>query len=111
MSATVIPDPRTLTDRLIDAGEKWADFNAAADMLEETRSTLLAKITKEHFELPAWKAEAASKGDPRYEEHIRAMVDARQAANRARVRYDSGKAFVELARSAESTRRAEMNLR
>jgi hypothetical protein len=38
------------------------------------------------------------------------MVEARQLANKARIRYDSGKAFVELARSAEATRRSEMNL-
>jgi hypothetical protein len=110
MSDKAIRDPKSLTDRLIEAGEKWSDLNAAAEVLEETKSTLLGKLLSEHFDEPAWKAEAKAKSDPRYNEHIFAMVEARKAANRARVRYDSGKAFVELARSAESTRRAEMNL-
>lgn len=104
-------DPRGLTDRLIEAGEKWADLNAAAEILEETKGTLLARLASERFDLPAWKAEAEAKAHPDYVAHLEAMVKARQAANRARVRYDSGKAYVELARSAESTRRAEMNLR
>lgn len=109
MSAPV--DPRTLTDRLIEAGEAWADLNAAADLLEETKGALLAKLAAERFDMPAWKAEAEAKAHPDYVAHVEKMVKARQAANRARVRYDSGKAYVELARSAESTRRAEMSLR
>jgi len=106
-----IRDPRPLADRLIAAGESWADLNAAAAALEETADTVLAKILSEHFDKPEWKARAVAKSDDRYTGHIKLMVDARQAANRARVRYDSGKAYVELMRSAEATKRAEMTLR
>lgn len=111
MTAAAIRDPRPLTDRLIEAGEAWADLNAAAEMLEETKGTLLAKLLAERFDMPAWKAEAMAKSHPSYHAHLAAMVKARQDANRARVRYDSGKAYVELARSAESTRRAEMQMK
>lgn len=103
-----LSDPAKFAQSIVARGELWADALHAADLLEETRTTLLAKITKEHFELPAWKAEAAAKSDPRYEEHIKAMVDARRLANLTRVRYDGAKAMGEFARSAESTRRAEM---
>lgn len=105
-----IRDPRPLTDRLIEAGESWADLHAAAAALEETADTVLAKILAEHFDKPEWKARALAKSDERYTGHVQTMVRARQAANRARVRYDSGKAYVELARSAEATRRQEMKL-
>lgn len=103
-----LSDPAKFAQSIVARGELWADAEAAADLLEETRSTLLAKITKEHFELPAWKAEAAAKADPRYEDHVTKMVDARRLANLARVRYDGAKAMGEFARSAESTRRAEL---
>jgi hypothetical protein len=105
-----IKDPARLAQSIVARGELWADTNAAADVLEETKGTLLSKLLKEHFDQPAWKADALAKGDPRYEEHIRAMVDARRLANVARVRYDGAKAMGEFIRSAESTRRAEMNL-
>lgn len=106
-----IKDPQQLTERLINAGEKWADLNAAAVALEESKDVVQAQILAEHFDQPEWKAKALARKDPRFQQHIQQMVEARKAANRARVRYDGGKAFVELARSAESTRRAEMNLR
>lgn len=110
MNDTAIRDPRPLTDRLIEAGETWADLHAAATALEEAKDTVLSAILAEHFDMPEWKAKAEAKADARYVTHIDKMVKARQAANRARVRYDSGKAYVELARSAEATRRQEMKL-
>ena len=103
-----LADPAKFAQSIVNRGELWADALAAAELLEETKSTLLAKITKEHFGESAWKAEALAKGDARYEEHIRSMVDARRLANLARVRYDGAKAMGEFARSAESTRRAEL---
>ena len=106
-----IRDPAKLAASIVQRGELWADCNAAADLLEETRSTLLAKITKEHLDQPAWKAEALSRADMRLEEHIKAMVDARRLSNLAKVRYDGARALGEFIRSAESTRRAEMQIK
>lgn len=103
-----LSDPAKFAQSIVSRGELWADAQAAADLLEETKGTLLAKITKEHFDQPAWKAEAAAKSDPRYEEHIKSMVDARRLANLAKVRFDGAKMMGEFARSAESTRRAEL---
>lgn len=108
LSNSTLGDPARFAQSIVSRGELWADANAAAELLEETKGTLLAKIFKEHFDKPAWKAEAEAKGDTRYEEHVTRMVDARRLANLARVRYDGAKAMGEFARSAESTRRAEM---
>ena len=106
-----IRDPAKLAQSIVSRGEMWADCNAAADLLEETNKTLLAKIMKEYLDHPAWKAETLARADMRFEEHIRAQVDARRLANLARVRYDGAKAMGEFIRSAESTRRAEMQLK
>ena len=106
-----IKDPAKLAHSIVQRGELWCDCNAAADLLEETKGTLLAKIMKEHLMSPAWKAEALSRADMRFEEHLKAMVDARRLANIARVRYDGAKAMGEFIRSAESTRRAEMQMK
>lgn len=104
-------DPAKLAQSIVARGELWADANGAAELLEETKGTLLAKLLKEHFGEPAWKADALAKSDARYEDHIKAMVDARRLSNLAKVRYDGAKAMGEFARSAESTRRAEMQIR
>ncbi len=110
LSNNMLGDPARFAQSIVTRGEMWADCQAAADLLEETKGTLLAKLLKENFEHPAWKADALAKADQRYEEHIKAMVDARRLATLAKVRYDGAKAMGEFARSAESTRRAEMNL-
>ena len=106
-----IRDPAKLAQSIVARGELWADANHAADLLEETKGTLLSKIMKEHLDLPAWKAETLARADMRFEEHIKAMVDARRVANLTRVRYDGAKAMGEFIRSAESTRRAEMQIK
>lgn len=110
LANATLGDPARFAQSIVSRGELWADANAAAELLEETKGTLLAKLQKEHFSEAGWKAEALAKADPRYEEHLKAMVDARRLANLARVRYDGAKAMGEFARSVESTRRAEMNL-
>lgn len=113
-------DPAALTQRVIAAGEDWADKNAAASSLEETRKSVLAKLAKEHARgaaslgdgkarpMSMVAAEQAALADPRYEAHIELMVSARQQSDRARVRYDMGKMELELMRSLQATVRQEL---
>lgn len=110
LSNNMLADPARFAQGIVSRGELWADADAAATLLEETKSTLLAKLLKEHFDQPAWKAEALAKGDPRYEQHLSEMVTARKVATLAKVRYDGARMMGEFARSAESTRRAELQL-
>jgi len=106
-----IKHPARLAGSIVSRGEIWADADGAASLLEETKGTLLGKLLKEHFDQPAWKAEALAKADPRYEEHIKAMVAARTMSNLAKVRYDGARAMGDFERSVESTRRAEMQMK
>lgn len=117
-------DPIALTQEVIEAGEKWADQDAAASSLEETRKTLLAQVTLEYLKegappskpgekpkpLPVSQAEIRGLADPRYETHLELMVDARREANRMRVKYDMGKMKLELMRSLQATMRQEMRM-
>lgn len=105
--------PDVLRQRLVDLGEDWADKDSAANLMEETRKTVLAELSaksrpncKSHAE-----AENAALADAAYAEHIRGMVEARRVANRAKVNYDAARVWVEMARTAEATRRHEMGLR
>lgn len=106
-------DPAVLAHELSKRGETWADANAAAEALEETKATVLSQIAVGRIQGgdSAAKAELFARGSEEYRDHISKMVEARRAANRARVRFDTYKAYIELVRSAESTRRAEANIR
>jgi hypothetical protein len=103
-------DAEKIYESLVKAGEDWADADAAASLLEETRKSVMAKLINE-AEGSVNAREYKAMADPEYRKHIDGMVTARKAANKARVRYDSAKILAELRRSEESTRRAEMTFR
>lgn len=116
-------DPNKLTAEVIAIGEAWADQDAAASSLEETRKTILAQLQLEYTmeglggrgsekpkPMPASQAEMRALADPRYEQHLELMVQARKDANRTRVRYDMGKMRLELYRSLQATMRQEMHM-
>lgn len=103
-------DAEKIYDSLVRAGEEWSDLDAAANLLEETKKSVMAKLINE-AEGSVNAREYKALADPEYRRHIEGMVTARKAANKARVRYDSAKVLAELRRSEESTRRAEMTMR
>jgi hypothetical protein len=103
-------DSEKIHHALVRAGEEWADLDAAASLLEETKKSVMAKLINE-AEGSVNAREYKALADPEYTKHVEGMVTARKQANKAKVRYDSAKILAELRRSEESTRRAEMSLR
>jgi hypothetical protein len=104
-------DPDRIYTQIVDAGEAWADAEAAAALLEETRKSVLAKLMNEQAVASVAAKEMLALADPSYQEFVAGMVKARKVANKAKVKYDSAKVLAELRRSQESTRRAEMQIR
>src|SRR3990167_2465333 len=97
-------DPDRIYRQLAETGEDWADKQAAAEILEETKKSVLAELMAvEHGSQNA--KEASALANPAYRLHLTNMVAARKEANRARVRYDSMKVLAEMRRTQESTRR------
>ncbi len=110
-----LPDPRDLAKRLLESASEYADKNAAARALEETKGTILGKLVKKYLALDPkgsiTRAEHFAKADPDYEDHIRRMVEAEKESIKAKARWDTGKVFIDLVRSKEATAREEMKLR
>lgn len=109
---TVLNDIQEMSRQMLEAGEEWADLHAAATALEEARKSLRSQLAVEHIQngTAASKAVEYAQGSQEYADHLIEMTEARRKSNRARVKYDTLKAFIELWRSKESTRRAEMQL-
>ena len=107
----LLRDPARFAPAIVKKGEAWADAEAGAALLEETRKTVLAAEMAKQGDMPVSKAEMHALASEPYRQHVLSMVEARRAANKARVAYDGAKAMMELARSAEATRRTEMGLR
>src|SRR5262245_49615117 len=106
-------DPERITHDVILAGEEWADAEAAARHLEETKSVVRAELATAWMDegATAAKAEAKALAAPAYREHLTAMCEARRKANVARVLYDGARMRAEMLRTKEVTLRSEMNLR
>lgn len=104
-------DPSKIYDQIVTAGETWADAEAAASLLEETRKSVLAKLMNDSAVASVAAKEMMALASDDYADFVAGMVKARAAANKARVRYDSARILAELRRSQESTKRAEMGIR
>lgn len=104
-------DPDRIAHELAERGLAWADANAAADALEEAKKSVLAQHILAAQGRSMSERETIALASAEYTDHLAKMVEARRTANRARVRYDVYKAFIELERSRHSTERAAMQLR
>lgn len=102
-------NPDKIYANIVSAGEDWADKEAAASLLEETRKTVLAELMNGKEGTVASR-ETEALGSPVYKLHVTNMVAARKEANRAKMKYQAVLVLAEMRRSQESTRRAEMRL-
>lgn len=103
-------DPDKAYAALVKAGEDWADADAAASLLEETKKPMLAQLKLQSAEKTDAARETQALASPQYKEFLQEMVGARKHAIKLRVRYDSAKTLAEHRRTQESTRRAEAQI-
>ena len=101
-------NPEQIYAEIVKSGSDWADKDAAATILEETKKTVFAELFNQQPEGSIGVREYAASADPVYKLHVVNMVNARKEANRAKVRFDGAKLLADLRRSEESTRRAEL---
>ena len=104
-------DPNRIYIKLTTAGDEYADKEAAASLLEETKGTFLAQLmVKLDSSMSVAARETEAKADRAYEEHLRFMVEARKEANKAKVKYEAIKTWIDLQRTLEANKRAELKL-
>ncbi len=92
------------------AAKTWVDLDGAARLLEETKSAVLSQRQKALGDMPAAHSEREVKSSPEWADYIKRMVDARTAANLAKVRMEWCRMRFSEWISMDATRRAEMKL-
>jgi hypothetical protein len=90
--------------------KKWVDADAAASLLEESKSSFLAKMMSELGDMPVSRAEMNVKSSVEWQEYIRSMVEARQKAALLKVQLEYIRMRFSEEQSYEATKRAEMKL-
>ncbi|MES2602122.1 MAG: hypothetical protein V4602_15070 [Pseudomonadota bacterium] len=89
---------------------KWVDADAAASLLEDTKSAFLSQRMQANADLPVNRAEAMIKGSPEWADFIDKMVAARKQANLLKVQLEYLKMKFSEWQSENATKRAEMRL-
>lgn len=96
--------------KLTQAGDDWADKQAAYNILEDTKNAVLAKLMLKSNAPSVAAREIEAKASDEFTDHVKTTQEAMKAALAAKVKYESIKIWIDLKRSEEATRRAEMKL-
>lgn len=98
------------SERYRVAAEDWVDKESAAQLLEDTKSAVMAQKQAGLGDMAVNKAEQIIKASPEWERYIQKIVEARKEANKAKVLMEYEKLRFYEAQSREANARAEMRL-
>lgn len=99
-----------LSEQFRLAAKDWVDKDSAASMLEETKTAVLAQRMAALGDMPVNRAEQIVKASPEWHDWIGGMVNARTAANLAKVKLEWTRMRFNEWQSENATKRAEMRL-
>lgn len=88
----------------------WVEKDGAARLLEESKTAVLAQRMKALGDKPAAHAERDVKSSDEWHDYIKKMVEAKTAANLARVKMEFIRMKAHEQASFEATQRAERRL-
>lgn len=90
--------------------KRWVEQDAAANLLEESKSAFLAQLMAKQGDVPVSRAEMAVKSSDEWEQYVEKMVVARKEASLLKVQLEFIRMQFSEWQSAEASRRAEMRL-
>ena len=90
--------------------KKWVEADAAHNLLEDTKSAVLAQRMMELGDLPVSRAEMQVKASDEWLKHIEAINAARERANLLKVQMEFIRMQFSEAQSAEANARAERRM-
>jgi hypothetical protein len=90
--------------------KQWVEAEAAASLLEDTKSAVLSERMQMHSDKAVNKAEGLVKSSPEWRDHVEKIVSARKAANLLKVQLEYLRMKFNEWQSHEASKRAEMRL-
>ena len=101
---------RPISEEYRIAAKQWVEADAAANMLEETKSAVLSQKMQALGDMAVNKAELSVKASTEWSDFISAMVLARKTANLMKVKLEYVRMRYGEWQSAEANSRAERKL-
>lgn len=99
-----------LSEQFRIVAKQWVDADAAANILEDTKSAVLAERMVALGDMAVTKAEMLVKASPEWKSHVTSIAEARKVANRLKVQMEFIRMQSSEWQSSEATKRAEMKL-
>lgn len=103
-------DNQPLSQIYAEKGKRWAELEAAASLLEDSKSAWVAQRQTMLPDMAVNKAEQTVKASREYTEYIKTMVNARKEANLARIELEVVKFEFSEWQSAQANLRVEAKL-
>ena len=91
-------------------GERWVNAEAAAQLLEDMKSAIMAQRQAALGDIPVNKAEQSVKASPYWEDYIKQTVEARKEANLAKVHLEVSRMEYYENQGREANQRTEMRV-
>lgn len=101
---------RPISEQFRVVAKRWCDAEAAASILEESKSAVLARLMSERGDMAVSKAEMLVKSGAEWVEYIGKMTAARAKASLLKVQMEYLRMKFSEWQSAAATKRAEMRL-
>jgi len=109
-----LSDNLPISEQFRIVSKQWVDAEAAASLLEDTKSAVLSErmqaLLREEPGLAINRAEATVKASDEWKEWITGMIEARKKANLLKVQLEYLRMRAGEQASYEATKRAEMKL-
>ena len=99
-----------LSEQFRIIAKRWVDADAAASLLEESKSAFLSHLMASMGDMPVSKAEMSVKASEKWTTYVTQMVDARKSAALLKVQLEYIRMRFHEWQSYEATKRAEMKL-
>lgn len=101
---------RPLSEQYHEAAQQWVDAEAAASILEESKSATLSQMMTQYPLFAVNKAEMTVKASQSWRDYLTKMVEARKQANLLKVQMEFIRMRAAEQQSEEATKRAEMRV-
>ncbi len=99
-----------LSEQYRIVAKKYVEADAAASILEETKSAVLSQWMAEEGDMPVSRAEMLVKASGKWSDYIHDMVEARKKAALLKAQLEYIRMRFSEQQSFEATQRAEMKL-
>jgi hypothetical protein len=99
--------------RAEDLGDDWAEKDAAFGMLDDTKKNLEGRLVSPLLDegIPVTKAVYYAHAKQEYANYIKNLSEAREAKNKASVKYKTYLKWIDLIQTKEANQRAEMKIK